>query len=677
MSLQRTTDATFVCSVDAEAAARCVSPLEVTVGEGPHTVTVAAELGGARDDTPASASWTVDLTPPDTTVAGPSGTVTTSDASFDLAASEPATFECALDGDLFVACDTPHQLNGLPPGEHVLRARAVDRAGNRDPEPAEARWTIDVSGPAVVLDGTPAEGEVTASLMANFTFTSEPAATFFCSLDGEAFDDCTSPARLTVGGGAHRFVVRAEDETGNEGPSVARQWTVDNVGPTTTLMGMPAEGAVINTRAASFTFTAEAGARFRCSIDGAPFAGCASPQNFTTSATEGNHTFAVRALDTLDNEGPVVTRTWRLDLTAPTVNLTGTPGNGDTTNRRDVSFTFTSEAGARFECSRDGAAFSSCTSPQNYTVAGADGPHSFAARATDVAGNPGAPSAIAWTLVTVGPTVTLGGTPAEGATTNQPVNFTFTGTGAVRFECRRDAAAFAACTSPQSFGFPTGGSADGPHTFAVRGFDAIGNPGTPATRTFNWDTVGPAIATLTGGPPNGGVTTNPGFVYSFTAAEAGATFQCEWDNLGVHACPGQDRAPWSGTPPQEADHIFTVRAFDAMSNPGPVTTRSFHLDTNVPDAFLDSRPPDACPGTIGVQILGGGPATFTFHSNDPAATLLCQLDGALPLEPCTSPRTYTGLALTQHSFFIRALDAAGNISNGAPGLMWTNVATCP
>lgn len=97
------------------------------------------------------AASTADTTPPDTTItSGPSGTVTSTSASFSFAASEPASFACSLDGAAFVACSAPAAYSGLAAGSHSFQVRATDAAGNVDPTPASATWTVSPasSGPA-------------------------------------------------------------------------------------------------------------------------------------------------------------------------------------------------------------------------------------------------------------------------------------------------------------------------------------------------------------------------------------------------------------------------------------------------------------------------------------------------------------------------------------------------
>jgi Right handed beta helix region len=91
---------------------------------------------------------------------------------------------------------------------------------------------------------------------------------------------------------------------------------------------------------------------------------------------------------------------YEVDLTPPVITIAAGPTDGTS-----PTFSFTSEAGATFQCSLDGEAFAGCVSP--YTTRPlAAGPHTFSVRAIDTAGNIGAPATRAFTTAPP-PIVTL------------------------------------------------------------------------------------------------------------------------------------------------------------------------------------------------------------------------------------------------------------------------------
>ena len=78
--------------------------------------------------------------PPETTIdSGPSGTTADPRRRSLFSASEPANFECSVDGGAFAACGSPHTTGALPDGQHTFAVRAIDFAGNVDPSPAAHR----------------------------------------------------------------------------------------------------------------------------------------------------------------------------------------------------------------------------------------------------------------------------------------------------------------------------------------------------------------------------------------------------------------------------------------------------------------------------------------------------------------------------------------------------------
>ncbi|WP_395814992.1 adventurous gliding motility protein AgmC [Archangium minus] len=115
--------------------------------EGPHTVTVrATDAAGNTSEGSAGHSFTIvqDSAAPDTTItSGPVGTTSENSATFTFDSNEPGvTYECSLDGADFAPCLSPVTFTGLSEGEHTVRVRARDAAGNVDATPATRTWTV-------------------------------------------------------------------------------------------------------------------------------------------------------------------------------------------------------------------------------------------------------------------------------------------------------------------------------------------------------------------------------------------------------------------------------------------------------------------------------------------------------------------------------------------------------
>ena len=124
-------------------------------------------------------SWTfgtaADTTAPETTIdSGPSGTVSSTTASFGFSSNESnVTFECRLDGAV-ESCTLPKNYTGLSEGTHTFEVRAVDSAGNVDPTPASRTWTVDIAPETIIVSG-PSEGSYIKSISASFSFSSPQA----------------------------------------------------------------------------------------------------------------------------------------------------------------------------------------------------------------------------------------------------------------------------------------------------------------------------------------------------------------------------------------------------------------------------------------------------------------------------------------------------------------------
>jgi hypothetical protein len=531
------------------------------LASGSHTFYVRATSSSFVVGNPATLSWTVDTTPPQTTITGgPTAVTTATAASITFSASEgstgyPTTFWCAFDREyktsaggppLFAGADPfdvltladpiqgpcttvvsylsgKWQGSGLADGTHTLEVAAVDAVGNADPTPAVRKWAVDTTYPVVEIPVGPSiipyvAGQRVPSTSAEFEFAETADSvedpwsllhtwtppvvtnpvTIRCSLDGAAFTVCTSPKTYTgLAQTSHTFRVQATDAVGLTSTSSAattRTWTVDTL-PPNTIIDTAGPVGTTNLSTATIPFhSSETGSTFECRMDFDPFVACTSP--FVTGPLpDGTHTFDVQATDSsfLPDLTPAE-RVWTIDTTAPGTFIYGGPAPV-TTDALTV-FTFGSdEPGSTFRCALDTvpAVWSACTSPKTYTVGAGD--HTFLVAAVDAIGNfDESPDWRTWTclgcdttppntIIDTGPPVTTQATTAT---------FTFHADEPATFQCKLDTAAFAACTSPQTYAGPL---AIGSHTFQVKATDtALNTDATPASSTW---TVGKAATSLT------------------------------------------------------------------------------------------------------------------------------------------------------------------------------------
>jgi hypothetical protein len=226
---------TFACSIDGGAFEACASPKSYpNLVEGPHEFRVRATDGsGNTDATPAVRTWTVDLTPPDTSItSGPSGLVTSNSASFAFASSEPPwSFSCAIDGGSFAPCSSPKNYSALPDGPHSFAVRAEDQAGNPDPSPATRSWVVDARGPIITflrptgglyVNDQPFGGQGPTFVVGHVTVEARAddlesgVADFRFEVNGAP----VSPSQVTFQNGIYRFSFR---------PTSAGQYTIGAV----------------------------------------------------------------------------------------------------------------------------------------------------------------------------------------------------------------------------------------------------------------------------------------------------------------------------------------------------------------------------------------------------------------------------------------------------------------
>jgi hypothetical protein len=245
-----------------------------------------------------------DCDPPDTTiVGGPTGLTNDPTPTFGLQSDElNSIFECSIDNGAFSPCTDPYTTSPLPDGPHTLDVQATDANTNVDPTPAHRAFTVDATAPGTTISGGPTG--TTADRTPTFTLGSEdPSASLECKIDSAGFTPCDSPYTTpALGDGQHTLSVHAIDAAGNEDPTPAtRTFRVDATAPQTTITAAPKPKVKTKRRKArvSLSFAANEPGRFECSLDGAAFTACSSPQ--AAKVGKGKHVWAVRAIDRAGN----------------------------------------------------------------------------------------------------------------------------------------------------------------------------------------------------------------------------------------------------------------------------------------------------------------------------------------------------------------------------------------
>jgi hypothetical protein len=263
--------------------------------------------------------------------------------------------------------------------------KAVDDYGNFDATPDSRAFKRDTVAPNVDIDDASLPA-LTHTADATASFTDDDATTSpQCRLDGGTWTACTSPKQLNgLSEGSHQFEVRATDAAGNQGTDL-RTFVVDLTPPQTTFTAGP-QGPTSNSNPAFGFAATEPGSTFECSLDSGTWGICSSPWA-TGELGDGQHEVAIRATDAAGNVDPSpASRGFTVDTRAPETTITSGPESA--TREAQPAFGFSSdEPGSSFECSLDDGAFGPCRTGDRMPALG-DGPHRFAVRAKDEAGNP-------------------------------------------------------------------------------------------------------------------------------------------------------------------------------------------------------------------------------------------------------------------------------------------------
>jgi hypothetical protein len=251
-------------------------------------------------------------------------------------------------------------------------------------------WIVNAPPVDVRIDGGPVTGSVVSDPTPTFRFSSsDGSAKFKCWVGGNTApvtDPCRSP--FTTGylrDGLHRFHVLAVDGP-DQSNVVSRSFSVDTVGPATTISSGPANGSASSDPSPSFSFHAsEGGARFECRLDSHSYTDCTSPDGIGP-LPDGGHDFRVRAVDAVGNAGAAASRTFAIDTKAPRLRIKGAARLVTAKASASAVFVLKASEPVKRRCRVDAKGFARC--PEHYrTPKLSGGAHTLKVQAIDRAGN--------------------------------------------------------------------------------------------------------------------------------------------------------------------------------------------------------------------------------------------------------------------------------------------------
>ena len=138
--------------------------------------------------------------------AHPDALTTSTDAVFIFHSTvENATFQCQVNKQGFVPCESPKEYVSLTDGDYLFEVYSVNSVGKYDPTPATFSWTIDTTETLSEVVTPTDETEATTSETTTEATSTEPscqAQTFYFDSDGDGYGDLintTSTCEMPAG----------------------------------------------------------------------------------------------------------------------------------------------------------------------------------------------------------------------------------------------------------------------------------------------------------------------------------------------------------------------------------------------------------------------------------------------------------------------------------------------
>jgi large repetitive protein len=280
---------------------------------------------------------------------------------------------------------------------------------------------------------------------------------------------------------------------------------------------------------------------------------------------------------------------------------------------------------------------------------------------------------------------TLTANPSTSPTNSPTETFTFSASGAASYQCSLNGAAFAACTSPKSYGSTSGPLAEGSYSFQVKALDNKGNASSASSYSWVVDRTAPTVSSINRAASNPSNAASLSWTLTFSESVKNvATTNFALAATGLGGTPAitglsgtgatytitASTGSGSGSLGLDLTSKGTISdlAGNALGGTVPVTGQAYTIDRTPPPApSIVNKPP---------SLTNQTSATFSFSDGEAGVSYLCNLDSG-SYAACSNPATFSGLAAGSHTMSVEAADAAGNVSGASAPYTWTVDTTAP
>ncbi|WP_255442010.1 Ig-like domain-containing protein [Corallococcus sp. Z5C101001] len=659
------------------------------LAEGDYTVTAVAVDAAGNTSTPATSTFTVDVTAPTVAISSPANgsvvgtnTVTVTGTSSG-ATSVTLTYNGTNYGPIPVDA-SGNWTYALPvtlaEGTYTVTATATDAAGNIS-TPATTTFDVDLTVPTVAIS-TPANGTSVNTSTVTVTGTTTNATSVTLTFDGASYGpiavDGSGHWSYALPGplaeGSYTVTAVSMNGAGTNSATASSTFTVDLTPPTVAIT-TPGDGSTIGTDTVTITGTSTGATSVTVTYNGTtygpiPVDGSGNwSYTLPVSLTDGTYTVTATATDAAGNTSTTDDTTFTVDLTDPEVGIT-TPANGATLGTDTVTVTGTSVGATFVTLTFEGTSYGPISVDGNghwsYTLPGplAEGSYTVTAVATDAAGNTSTPATSTFTVDLTAPTVAITA-PANGSTVlTNTVTVTGTSTGATSVSLVFDGTSY----GPISVDGSGNWSFTPPVTLTQRAYtvtavssDAAGNTSATATSTFNVNLT--VLAVAINAPANGSTVTTPNVTVSGSTAggATSVTLTFQGTNYGPIAVDGSGNWTFALPGPlAEGAYSVTAVASNGTSTSAPAST-SFTVDLPAPTVAITTP--------VNGSTIGTSPVTVSGTSTN-ATSVTLTLDGTnygpIAVNGSGNWSYVLPITLTQRAYTVTAVSSDGSGSTSAP-----------